>query len=293
MFPRRSDVPLDRDSSGRFLSWLVAVMVYLATIALMSALAMHKLSRQWDSGLTGQLTVQIPPPKAGEAGGRTADQVLEILRSTPGVATAELLDDDSVAALLEPWLGSAGASADLPLPGLIAVTLSGPRSVDLEALVNRIENMAPGVLVDDHKRWLGNLLDLARTIEVIAVLVVLLVSVSAIVMVVFVTRMGLAVHSHVIELLHLVGAQDAYVARQFQSHALKFGLLGGLLGLAVAIPTIFVLAYLLHRIEGTMLPKLSLTAFEWTLLALMPVISAAITTVTARLTVLRSLARMS
>ncbi len=291
MFSRRSDVPLDRDSSGRFLSWLVAVMVYLATIALMSALAMHKLSRQWDSGLTGQLTVQIPPPKAGEPGGETADEVLQILRSTPGVVTAELLDDDSVAALLEPWLGNA-AAADLPLPGLIAVTLEGPRAVDLKALVSRVESVTPGVLVDDHKRWLGNLLDLARTIEVIAVLVVLLVSASAIVMVVFVTRMGLAVHSHVIELLHLVGAQDAYVARQFQSHALKFGLLGGLLGLAVAVPTIFILAYLLQRVEGTMLPKLSLSAFEWTLLALMPVISAAITTVTARLTVLRSLARM-
>lgn len=292
MFSRRSDVPLDRDSSGRFLSWLVAVMVYLATIALMSALAMHKLSRQWDSGLSGQLTVQIPPPTAGEPGGETAVEVLKILRSTPGVVTAELLDDDSVAALLEPWLGSAGAAADLPLPGLIAVTLEGPRAVDLKALVSRVESVTPGVLVDDHKRWLGNLLDLARTIEVIAVLVVMLVSASAIVMVVFVTRMGLAVHSHVIELLHLVGAQDAYVARQFQSHALKFGLLGGLLGLAVAVPTIFILAYLLQRVEGTMLPKLSLSAFEWTLLALMPVISAAITTVTARLTVLRSLARM-
>ena len=41
---RRSEVPLDRDASGPFLPWIVAVMVYLATLALASAIAANKVS---------------------------------------------------------------------------------------------------------------------------------------------------------------------------------------------------------------------------------------------------------
>ena len=295
IFPR-SDVPLNRDSSGRFLPWLVAVMVYLATIALVSAMAMHKLSRQWDSGLSGQMTVQVPPPisppAAGQARRDPAEEVLAILRDTPGIAGAEILAEAEIQALLEPWLGSASAFKELPLPRLIAVTMADRRAVEMDALRARLDGVAPGIVVDDHQRWLGNLLDLARTIELVAILVVGLVSFSAVIMVVFVTRMGLAVHRHVIDLLHLVGAQDAYVARQFQAHAFKFGLLGGLIGLAIAVPTIFLVAFLLNRIEGTIMPAMSLSSVEWTVLALVPLIAAAITTTTARMTVLRNLARM-
>src|SRR3546814_1946131 len=71
---------------------------------------------------------------------------------------------------------------------------------------------------------LARLLDLARAVELMALVVVLLVVLAASIMVAFVTRMGLAAHQRSIELLHMIGAQDSYVARQFQNHALRFGL---------------------------------------------------------------------
>src|SRR3546814_8077793 len=64
-----------------------------------------------------------------------------------------------------------------------------------------------------------------------ALVVVLLVVLAASIMVAFVPRMGLAAHQRSIELLHMIGAQDSYVARQFQNHALRLGLRGGLIGL--------------------------------------------------------------
>src|SRR3546814_9271729 len=95
---------------------------------------------------------------------------------------------------------------------------------------SRLETLAPGVLVDDHQRWLARLLDFAHAVELMALVVVLLVVLAASIMVAFVTRMGLAAHQRSIELLHMIGAQDSYVARQFQNHALRFGLRGGLIG---------------------------------------------------------------
>ena len=57
-----TDVPLARDASQRFLPWLVAFMVYLAVLAFLGALAVHKGIQRWDSGLAGHLTVEIPLP---------------------------------------------------------------------------------------------------------------------------------------------------------------------------------------------------------------------------------------
>src|SRR3546814_1667289 len=93
------------------------------------------------------------------------------------------------------------------------------------------------------------------------------------------------------DLLHLIGAQDAYVARQFQNHALGFRLRGGLLGLAAALPTLYLARLLLQRIDSGLLPELSFRPHEWACFVLLPVAAALVTMLTARVTVLRTLAR--
>lgn len=290
---RRQAVPLDRDPSGRYLPLLVAIMVYLAALAMAGALVMNKLAERWDTGLSGALTVQLPAAAqdgGADDGGLTA--VVEALRATPGVLSAEPLDSDAMTALLEPWLGEAVPAGDLPLPRLIAVTVDSAQPPDVGALEARLQELAPGSLVDDHQRWLGRLLDLARAVELMALVVVLLVALAACIMVAFVTRMGLAAHHGSIELLHLIGAQDAYVARQFQGHALSFGLRGGILGLLLALPTLYLARLLLQRIDSGLLPELHLLPYEWSLFVLLPVAAALVTMLTARVTVLRTLARL-
>jgi cell division transport system permease protein len=285
----RQAVPLDRDSSGRYLPLLVAIMVYLAALAVAGALTMAKLAERWDSGLAGALTVQLPAESADAA---TLEAVVAALTATPGVRTAEPMDQQAMTALLEPWLGDALLTGDLPLPRLVAVTVDTAEPPDTAALQARLEALAPGVLVDDHQRWLARLLDLARAVELMALVVVLLVVLAASIMVAFVTRMGLAAHQRSIELLHLIGAQDAYVARQFQNHALGFGLRGGLLGLVAALPTLYFARLLLQRIDSGLLPELNFLPHEWACFVLLPVAAALVTMLTARVTVLRTLARL-
>lgn len=303
MLFRRSDVPLSSDSSGRFLPWLVAVMVYLAALAVVSAMAMNKVSERWDQGLAGRLTIQLPaqlpsqlpggdPGKAKKKTDQIVDRIIELLVATKGVTSVEVLTDAEVAALLEPWLGAGVAAQDLPLPGLIAVAVDSDAPPEFESLRQRLAQVAPEAVLDDHQRWLGNLLSLTRSIEIVAGLVVFLVGASAIIMAVFVTRMGLAVHHNAIELLHLIGAHDSYIAGQFQYHALKLGFSGGVVGLAGAAGTVFAIGHLLRRTEAVLLPSLTLTPVEWVILASLPVLAAVITMMTARRTVLRTLAHM-
>ena len=275
-------------------------MVYLAALALVCTMVMGRVADRWNTGLSGSITVQIPPdltfPDQSAQPGKPAeaalDLVIDILLATPGVTSAEVLEPDEIVDLLEPWLGAGASYGELPLPALIAVGVDPEAVPDIQELSRRLTQAVPGTVVDDHQSWLGQLLDLARSIEVLAAVVVLLVGASVVTMVVFATRMGLAIHGGVIELLHLIGAQDSYVSREFEMHALKLALRGGLVGLLLAVLTVVLVEHLLKRIEAALLPDLALLPVEWAALALLPLAVAAIAMLTARFIVLSTLDRM-
>lgn len=294
MFGARLDLPLERDGSGRFLPWIVALMVYLASLALAGTLVLRDAVARWDRGLSGTLTVELP---AGSRDDGAVELALKVLRATPGVVRADPFDARRTAALLEPWLGTDIDAADLPLPRLIDVETEPPAGVDLVALGQRLRAAVPAAQLDDHRRWLDRVLRTALAIEVVAGAVVALVGLAAVLAVIFATRTGLAVHHGIVEVLHLIGARDGYIARQFEWHALRLGIKGGIAGLVLAIATLVGVAAAASQVGAIddavrVLPALSAPAIEWALLLLLPAAAGLVAMLTARITVLRALKRL-
>jgi cell division transport system permease protein len=293
---RRRDIPLDRDGSARFLPWVIALMVYLAALAMSGALVLSGALTHWNNGLSGTLTVAIPAPSTPQ-GDDGVPAALAVLKQTPGVIEVTALDQTATARLVEPWLGAGVSAEDLPLPHLIDVHTDSDRTIDLAALRTQLAAAAPGAVLDDHRMWLDRLRGLVLSVEATALAIVSLIGAAAVLTVVFTTRAGLAVHRDVIELLHLMGARDRYIAAQFQREALRLGFTGGVLGVILAVLTIFALgqaaaapAAFAHGLA--LLPSLRLEPWHWAALGAMPVAAALIAMLTARFTVLGSLARM-
>ena len=152
-------------------------------------------------------------------------------------------------------------------------------------------------MLDDHRLWLDRLAGLVLSIEATALTIVLLIGAAAVLTVVFTTRAGLAVHHAVIEVLHLIGAKDGYIAQQFERQARGLGLRGGLVGLALTAVTLIAIGHASAALsifgdQVRLLPSLALAPWHWLVLALLPLAAAAIAMLTARLTVLRALRRM-
>ena len=298
LFERRSDLPLERDDSRRLLPWLVALNVYLAVLALAGLMVIGDAAGRWDRGLSGTLTVQIPPAsdddpaKAATANQARMTRVLELLRATPGIASARALDRKELASLMEPWLGSGDLVSELPLPALIDVRLKPDSGVNVEGLSSVLASAVPDATIDDHKKWLDRLLLLARSVTAIAAAIVLLVGGAAITTVIFITRTGLSLHHDVVELLHVMGAQDDYVARQFESQALALCVKGGIIGFALATLTLLAIGALVGRLGSQLLPPVDLSLGQWLVLAALPLVVALIGMLTARVIVLRALARL-
>jgi cell division transport system permease protein len=294
--PSAPVLPLTRDASSRFLPWLIAFVVWLAAMALAAALVLSSYTEQWRNDLTGTLTVQIATASDGQLATteHRLNQALDILRKTPGVIAATAVPLKKISELLAPWLGRdvVTETLGLPIPRLIDVKVQPEANIDVAALWERLNKEVDGTQVDDHGAWLDKLIALAGAVEAIALAVLALISIAAIATVVFATRTSLTIHRDVIELLHVIGAKDAYVADQFHWYALSLGLKGGLAGVFLAATTLLGLGSLWTGVESSLLPPVSLNIWQWACILAVALVAAGISTVTARFTVLRALGRM-
>ena len=293
MFRRRTDLPLDRDALSRFLPWLIAFMVYLAAMAQAGMLGLDSMSERWSRGVASSLTVQVPPSSTASKAQsiRRVQTTLNLLSETKGVIRSSVIPESRVLQLLEPWLGSQVAG-DVPIPVLIDVETSSTNKPDIRVLKQKLGAAVPGVVVDDHGVWLARLVQLIRTMEGFAGLILVLILLSAGATIIFTTKTGLAVHHEAIEVLHLTGAHDSYIADQFAWRAMSLGFKGGIIGLGLALPTLLGLGYVAGRIESGLLPEISLGGIGWISLLVLPFASALLAWWTARMTVMRNLAGM-
>jgi len=293
IFSRRTDLPLDRDALSRFLPWLIAFMVYMAALAQAGLVSLDELARRWDTGMAATLTVQLPAnPDASEtANARVLQSALNMLSETAGVVSTTVVSEQKVLQLLSPWLGVVQA-VDVPLPRLIDVETNPDLKLDVRVLQQKLARTIEGAQVDDHGVWLARLIEMVRTLEALAAGVLALIVSAAMGTVIFTTRTGLTVHAEAIEVLHLTGAQDSYIAKQFAGRAWAMGFKGGLIGLVLAALTLFILSTVADRLQAGMLPELSLPIAGWVSLAVLPLAAGLVAGVTARFTVMRTLRRM-
>lgn len=297
MIGGRSDLPLADDTTARHLPWLIAPMVFLSAVALAGVFILNTLIASWDRDVSGTLTVEIAaaPGEAAESAERTRMRVelaLRLLENTPGIARARALSQEQLVTLLAPWLGSSELLKELPLPALLDVTLEPGGVIDLAELSAKLTKAVPGASLDDHRVWLTRLIHLSRAIEWLAIGIVVLIGGVTSATVYFATGTAMAVHREVIEVLHLIGAADGYIAGQFASRAVALGFKGGIVGLCLTLPVIIGIGVGTDRLEGGFLADLSLPLMGWISVVLLPLASALLAGLTARAAVYRTLSKM-
>lgn len=286
---------MPRDRSAAALDVVIAVMAFLAALALGASLIAERAAVSWRTGLAGRITVQILPP---ETPNRTLEaeiaSALSVLRSTPGIVHASLVSEQDTRALVRPWLGADALIADLPLPRLIDATLAPGTHVDIGSLRGRLKSAAPDSVLDDHGRWLARLRTLALSIVWSAYAILALIALATAATVSFATRAGLEAHHEIVELLHRMGARAGFIAGAFEWHYCLAALIAGAIGAAAAAA--------LYAANGALefagveavpfLPPLSLHVTEMVWLLAVPIAASVIALITARLSVLAALRRI-
>lgn len=285
----RGDNFLPKESIyGGLLPWMIAVMVFLSGVAVSGALSIRDAAEGWRDNLSRSLTVQIVATDAAKREEET-QAALGVLAETPEILSAELLSDEDVASLLEPWLGAGDIASKLPVPALIDVYIAPDAALDLDALGLRLGAVAPSAVLDSHQKWLSDLLRLSDILQWISGSILILVGLTTVAIVAFATHAGLAAHRDIIEVVHLIGARDAQIARAYQWRFLTIGLKGGLLGVVFVLAAFASIYLASANLGSVLLPRLTPSTNALFAVAALPPAAALITMVTARIAVIRSL----
>jgi cell division transport system permease protein len=278
------------------LDLVIAVMAFLAALALGASLVASRTAEGWRAGLTATFTVQVLPPLNGAMEPKWDNEtaaVTSLLRSTTGILHVQTVSDAEARALVAPWLGTGALVKELPLPRLVDATISPGASVNLANLARRLKQDAPDSMLDDHARWLLQLKRVANAVIWSALGILSLIALATAATVTFATRAGLAAHQDIVSLLHQMGARSGFIAGAFEWHYFVSALAASALGAALA-GGMFVAAGSLE-VAGIdpvpFLPPLGLGPLELVWLLAVPAVAALIALATARLSVLAALGR--
>jgi cell division transport system permease protein len=232
--PRETPIVPRSSISGRALVAVVAIMTFLASLTTGAVMLVLGSAADWQSDVAREMTIQIRPLPGHDLDAEVNDAAA-IARATAGIADVRPYTAAESARLLEPWLGT-GLSLDaLPVPRIIVLRVASGQPPDLAALRAALAAKVPGASVDDHRGWIERMRAMANAAIAVGLGVLVLVLVATVLSVAFATRGAMATNRPIVEVLHLIGARDAYIAGQFQRQFLILGLQGGLIGGGAAL----------------------------------------------------------
>jgi len=260
--------------------WVIAIMCFSMMIVAAAGLALANTASLVAASVQARYSAQIP------GGERNLAAALAVVRSSPGVVSAQAVPEREMRKTLERWLGPAGASQDLPVPALITFDL-GP-DADASAVQRRIETSGPGAKVIAHRDSLAPLLRSLEALQWLALALVVLLSGAAAAAVVLAARGALDTHRFTIEVMHGIGATDVQVTRLFQRKIAIDALSGSLAGAAIAAIVLLLLGAG-ASFAGELIGGAALSTADLLLLALLPFALTALATWVARTAVLAAL----
>lgn len=232
----RFDIPLHARVGTEFLALLMALMTFLCILAGCINISLNNMANAWSTGLADTVTIEVPFSKKDDA---KLNTLVDKLFKIEGVKDARVLDEVELQDLVEPWLGKgSNALTDLPVPSLINVKLAKRSDAVIAELNTIVLAEIPDAKVDAHDNWLGDILKLSKGLQVAGAALILIIGIVTALTVSGAVRSRMAIHHSELELLHIMGASDRYITRQFQKYILFLSGKGILLGLALSAVTV-------------------------------------------------------
>ncbi len=291
-FPEyKYDLSLEHDGSNRFIVWIIGCLVFIATLSMFSALASQKMISDWQSYAGNHATIEIPFSVEAED---TALKVTEALIPMRAVEEAEIIPNEEISELVMTSLGDNGKddlnTDSLPLPVLVDITLiDGFDQNDQDLIREKLQSINADASLHMHDDWAGDVLSYGEMLYVGALTLLILMTAMTALTLVWVLMSRVNIHRDEIEILNIVGADDGYIARQFQHFALRRTFVGTVAGVISAGLVMALIDWQLGLSD--LLPDFSFgEIIGW--LAMPVALCIFIAYVTARLTLRRTLASL-
>lgn len=289
----RVDIAFSSDDSHRFLPWLIGMMVALAALLLCFVVTINSWAIERHSDYASNMTVNIPvvngenPPSD-----EVIKNITETLEKASGVESVTRIEKQNMQKMLVPWLGETMANADLPLPVVLDITLKKNVKVDVPKLQGAISQIFAGTEIDTHETWIAAFISFSNAIRTLITIFAVLIIAAIGIMIAFTSRASLHLHSKAVSLLHSVGAEDGYIARQFQQEACMLTTRGAAAGCAIAAISFWSMGQYMLSLGNAAIPSLAMSNEHFMLLFGTVAACSLVAWITARVSVMKQLKQM-
>ncbi|TRD12697.1 FtsX-like permease family protein [Erythrobacter insulae] len=283
---------LPQTKFGGPIPWVIAILIALVVIAAAGGLSLRNLAENAKADLSGALTIQIIEADA-EARQAAAGRVAKALTGEPLVTSVRIVPEAELNALLEPWLGAAAGSEDVPIPALIDVELTRRASaIEITELQGRLTETAPSARVDAQSDWLKPVYDALAALQYLALALIALVGLATAAAVWLAARSAFSNHRETVEVIHLLGGTDAQVTRIFQRSVVRDAAFGSFVGLILGVAAVWLLGRQFAALDSGMVGGGGLGLADWLIVAAIPVAGVLVALLTARITIKLALRSM-
>ena len=295
---RQYDLPLNKDSGVLFLKTLIALMSLLAILALTGSFALSEMTHRWSSGLENKISIEIPVEDdkgvilSNTQMERISATTKEFLEKHPAIEQIDVMSEEKIMDLVEPWLGDSTTIKAIPLPKIISVSFKPKSEVNMVQFKLQLENIAPQARIDTHESWLADILRFTGSLKYTALLVTVIIGLTTVIAVAGGVKSRMAIYNEELELLHLMGAEDHYISKQLQRHTLILSFQGALVGTFIGILMLLIINWGAGKMDIALIPDFSLHLTQKLFILMLPAVVAGLSMLTARQTVLRNLAKM-
>ncbi len=288
-----TDIPFARDDAHRLLPVMVACLIAFAALLFSVAISIsHTLDGQ-SRAAVGSLQVEVPRSKAADSA--MMGSIMSEIKRTSGVREVKLISTEEMNTLLKPWLGEDIALEELSVPVMIDVITevdAGKTTVDVDALRRALRKFDSNIRVDDRGPWAVQVTQATSLVQALMIFIALLLVTCVIAMIVLLAKTSLRLHFKTVSLLHMFGATDEYILRQFQYNSAWLAARGGAAGALAAALIFTVMAMLSVQWHSPLVPEISLSIGHGIMLVVLPIFTALVALVATRLTVQSMLEHM-
>ncbi|MBK8630672.1 MAG: cell division protein [Sphingomonadales bacterium] len=287
-FAARDKGVLPEHRSSGMLPWLIAIMLFLTALACWAGMSLAGAAASLSSDLDRRATVQLAEPNARLREGQIRALLVELDKLSI-VESVRRVSDEELSAMLDPWLGDTARNADIPVPALIDLVFTQSNRNGLDQVKALVTTVAPNAQVTADAEWLAPASSLLRTLKWLALGLVALMAVATGSVVVMAVRSSLNTHGETIDIMHLMGASDRQVAQLFERQIARDALLGGTVGVIVAILVILPLSARISSLGGGLPGETPVQWWSFPMLILLPVFGVGLARLVARRTVMSNL----
>jgi len=196
------DIPFSKDSSAKFIPWVIALTSFISVLFVLGIFLLSSLMQKWNNSLTYNATIQISSYNNSKLTEQQQikDHVWQILQNNINIEKVTLVTDEEMNGMVYHWLGQ-DASQHVTMPILFDIKLKKTPYTQVKDALNNLKHtlhtIAPSIQVICHEEWYYKAMQFISLLRTILNIITVLIIFAGVATLSFTTYTGLMVHKKI------------------------------------------------------------------------------------------------